>query len=61
MGVDATPIAGALSSPALTTVEFDPVAVADVAIAALLTELGYAAPPSPQPTDIGRLIVRAST
>jgi DNA-binding LacI/PurR family transcriptional regulator len=60
IGVDAAPI-GALSSPPLTTVEFDPTAVADVAVAALLTELRYAAPPSPRPADITRLIVRAST
>ncbi len=60
MGVDATPMA-ALSSPALTTVEFNPIAVADVAIAAVLTELGYPAQPPPQPTDIARLVVRAST
>lgn len=60
MGVDATPMA-ALSSPGLTTVEFNPTAVADAAIAALLSELGYPAQPPPQPTDIARLIVRAST
>lgn len=60
MGVDATPMA-ALSSPPLTTVEFNPIAVADAAIAALLGELGYPAPPPPEPADIARLIVRAST
>jgi DNA-binding LacI/PurR family transcriptional regulator len=60
IGVDATPMA-ALSSPPLTTVEFNPTAVADAAIAAVLTELGYPAPPPPQPTDVARLIVRAST
>ncbi|GAB2994048.1 LacI family DNA-binding transcriptional regulator [Mycobacterium bourgelatii] len=60
MGVDATPMA-ALSSPPLTTVEFNPIAVADAAIAALLSELGYPAPPPPEPADIARLIVRAST
>ncbi|CAM2837877.1 LacI family transcriptional regulator [Mycobacterium intermedium] len=60
MGVDATPMA-ALSSPPLTTVEFNPVAVADAAIAALVSELGYPAPPAPEPADIARLIVRAST
>ena len=60
IGVDAAPI-GALSWPPLTTVEFDPTAVADVAVAALLTELKYPAPPSPLPADITRLIVRAST
>jgi DNA-binding LacI/PurR family transcriptional regulator len=60
MGVDATPM-GALSSPPLTTVEFNPTAVADVALAAVLTELGYPAQPPAEPTDIARLIVRAST
>jgi DNA-binding LacI/PurR family transcriptional regulator len=60
IGVDANPM-GAFSSPPLTTVEFNPTAVADAAIAAVLTELGYQAPPAPQPTDIVRLIVRAST
>jgi DNA-binding LacI/PurR family transcriptional regulator len=52
---------GALSSPPLTTVEFNFTAVADAAVAAVLTELGYQAPPPPAPTDIARLIVRAST
>lgn len=60
IGVDATP-AGEISSPPLTTVEFNPVAVADAAVAAVLTELGYPAQPAPRPTDIARLIVRAST
>jgi DNA-binding LacI/PurR family transcriptional regulator len=60
IGVDAAPI-GALSSPPLTTVEFNPTAVADVAVAALLTELKYPSPPPPQPAEITRLIVRAST
>ena len=60
IGVDAAPI-GALSSPPLTTVEFNPTAVADAAVAALLTELGYPAPPPPQPSDVMRLVVRAST
>jgi DNA-binding LacI/PurR family transcriptional regulator len=60
MGVDAIPM-GALSSPPLTTVEFNPTAVADAAITAVLTELGYPAQPPPEPTDIARLVVRAST
>lgn len=59
IGVDAAPI-GALSSPPLTTVEFNPTVVADIAVAALLTELNYPSP-LPQPTEISRLIVRAST
>ncbi|HEY6577564.1 MAG TPA: LacI family DNA-binding transcriptional regulator [Mycobacterium sp.] len=60
IGVDANSM-GAVSSPPLTTVEFNPIAVADAAIAAVLMELGYQAPAPPQPTDIARLIVRAST
>jgi DNA-binding LacI/PurR family transcriptional regulator len=60
IGVDASPM-GVVSTPPLTTVEFDPHAVADAAIAAVLTKLGYPAQPPPEPTDIARLIVRAST
>ncbi len=60
IGVDASPM-GVVSTPPLTTVEFDPRAVADAAIAAVLSELGYPAQPPPQPADIARLIVRAST
>ncbi|MCW2564360.1 MAG: LacI family transcriptional regulator, partial [Mycobacterium sp.] len=60
IGVDANPM-GAISSPPLTTVEFNFIAVAEAAIAAVLTELGLQAPPPPAPADIARLIVRAST
>lgn len=60
IGVDANPM-GEISSPPLTTVEFNPVAVADAALAAVLSELGYPAPPAPQPADVAHLIVRAST
>jgi DNA-binding LacI/PurR family transcriptional regulator len=60
MGVDASPM-GVVSSPPLTTVKFDPHAVADIALAALYEKLGYPAPPSGEPIDIARLIVRAST
>jgi DNA-binding LacI/PurR family transcriptional regulator len=60
IGVDANPV-GEISSPPLTTVEFNPTAVVDAAIAAVLTKLGYPAPPAPQPTEVARLIVRAST
>jgi DNA-binding LacI/PurR family transcriptional regulator len=60
IGVDANPM-GAMSFPPLTTVEFNHIAVADAAIAAMLTELGYPAPPAPQPSDIARLVVRSST
>jgi DNA-binding LacI/PurR family transcriptional regulator len=60
IGVDASPM-GVVSTPPLTTVEFDPYAVADAALAAVRTELGLPALPPPQPTDIARLIVRATT
>lgn len=60
MGVDGN-FMGAISSPPLTTVEFNPGAVADAAIAAVLTELHYPAQPGPGPGDLARLIVRAST
>ena len=60
MGVDAGPM-GVVSTPPLTTVEFDPCAVADAAIAAVFERLGYPAVPSPELTDIARLVVRAST
>lgn len=60
IGVDASPM-GVVSTPPLTTVQFDPYAVADAALAAVRTELGYPALPPPQPTDIARLIVRDTT
>ncbi len=60
IGVDASPM-GVVSTPPLTTVQFEPRAVADVAIAAVFDRLGLPAPPSPEPTDIARLIVRSST
>jgi DNA-binding LacI/PurR family transcriptional regulator len=60
IGVDATPFAE-VSAPPLTTVAFDSAAVADVAIAALLSELGYPTDePLANPT-IATLIVRQST
>jgi DNA-binding LacI/PurR family transcriptional regulator len=60
IGVDASPM-GVVSSPPLTTVQFDPRTVADVALAAICERLGYRAPPSGAPTDIARLILRSST
>jgi DNA-binding LacI/PurR family transcriptional regulator len=60
IGVDASPI-GAVSSPPLTTVQFDPRAVADIALAALFERLGNPAPRPPAPTAIAHLIVRSST
>jgi DNA-binding LacI/PurR family transcriptional regulator len=60
MGVDASPM-GVVSSPPLTTVQFDPRAVADIALAALLERLGYPVPPSAELEEIAHLIVRSST
>jgi DNA-binding LacI/PurR family transcriptional regulator len=60
IGVDASPM-GVVSTPPLTTVEFDPYAVADTALSAVRTALGYPSQPPPQPTDIARLVVRATT
>lgn len=60
IGVDASPM-GVVSTPPLTTVQFDPCAVADAALAAIFERLGHPAPPSPDLTDIARLIVRSST
>ena len=60
IGVDASPM-GVVSTPPLTTVQFDPCAVADAAVAAVFGRLGRPAPPSPELTDIAHLIVRSST
>lgn len=60
MGVDASPM-GVMSTPPLTTVQFDPAAVADAAVAAVFERLGHPAPPSPELTDIAQLVVRSST
>jgi DNA-binding LacI/PurR family transcriptional regulator len=60
MGVDATSFAE-VSAPPLTTVSFDATAVADVAVSALLSELGYPTDePSASPA-IATLITRQST
>lgn len=60
IGVDASPM-GVVSTPPLTSVEFNPRALADAAIAAVYDQLGYPAPPSPDITDIARVVVRSST
>ena len=60
MGVDASPM-GVVSTPPLTTVQFDPGAVADAALAAVFERLSHPVPPSPELTDIAQLIVRSST
>lgn len=60
MGVDASP-AAAVSSPPLTTVEFDTAAVADAAVDAVLDKLGLQTIDSTGRGEIARLVVRAST
>ena len=60
IGVDASPM-GVVSTPPLTTVQFVPHAVADIALAAVRDRLGYPAEPAPLPTDIARLVVRSTT
>lgn len=59
IGIDADPL-GAYCSPPLTTVEFNPAAVADAALAAVLTTLGFPAPPVLGTGDLAHLVVRAS-
>jgi DNA-binding LacI/PurR family transcriptional regulator len=60
IGVDATALAP-FSTPALTTVAFDTPAIADVALSAVLTELGFPNEPRPTGQDMAKLIVREST
>jgi DNA-binding LacI/PurR family transcriptional regulator len=60
IGVDATPLAP-FSFPALTTVAFDRTAIADIALAALLPELGFPEEEQPAERPIASLIVRKST
>jgi DNA-binding LacI/PurR family transcriptional regulator len=60
MGVDATALSP-FSVPALSTVVFDREAIAEVALAAVLTELGLPDEPCAAARDIATLIVRAST
>jgi DNA-binding LacI/PurR family transcriptional regulator len=60
IGVDASPM-GVMSTPPLTTVEFNPRAVADAAVDAVFERLGLATSPPGAPTDVARLVVRSST
>jgi DNA-binding LacI/PurR family transcriptional regulator len=60
MGVDATALAP-FSTPALTTVEFDTAAIADMASAAVLEELGFSDESRPGVRGIATLVVREST
>jgi DNA-binding LacI/PurR family transcriptional regulator len=60
MGVDATPL-GAVSGPPLTSVGFDAKAIVDVAVAAMMQELGYPIDQELPGTDVATLIERSST
>lgn len=60
IGVDASPM-GAVSTPPLTTVQFNPGAVADAAVAAVFERLGQPAHPTGGPADVAHLVVRSST
>lgn len=60
MGVDATALSP-FSVPALTTVEFDRTAIAEIALSAILAELGVTDEPGPAARDIATLVIREST
>ncbi len=60
IGVDARPL-GAVSGPTLTSVAFDAKAIVDVAVAAMMGELGYPIDQEPAGGAVATLIVRGST
>jgi len=60
IGVDARPL-GAVSGPPLTSVAFDARAIVDVAVAAMMAELGYPVDHEPAGTEVATLIERSST
>ena len=60
LGVDANPL-GAVSAPPLTSIGFDAGAIVDVAVAAILAELGYSSQDTTPQGRVARLIERAST
>jgi DNA-binding LacI/PurR family transcriptional regulator len=60
IGVDARPL-GAVSGPPLTSVAFDAKAIVDVAVAAMMAELGYPVDHEPAGTEVATLIERSST
>jgi DNA-binding LacI/PurR family transcriptional regulator len=60
IGVNAIEL-GAVSAPPLTSVSFDAKAIVDVAVAAMMSELGYPADHEPSGVDVATLIVRQST
>jgi DNA-binding LacI/PurR family transcriptional regulator len=60
IGVDARPL-GAVSAPPLTSVSFDAKLIVDVAVAAMMAELGYPVDQEPSSTNVARLVERGST
>lgn len=60
MGVNATEL-GAVSAPPLTSVAFDAKAIVDVAVAAMMSELGYPAEQETSAAAVARLVEREST
>jgi DNA-binding LacI/PurR family transcriptional regulator len=60
IGVDANPL-GAVSAPPLTSVSFDAKAVVDLAVAAMMGQLGLPGEPAPPGDDVAVLIEREST
>lgn len=60
IGVDARPL-GAVSGPPLTSVRFDPGLIVDVAVAAMMADLGYPRDQEPSSSDVATLIQREST
>lgn len=61
MGVDAIP-AGEVSAPPLTTIRFDATAIVDVAVEAMMSELGYPeSSAGATSAEVATLIHRAST
>jgi DNA-binding LacI/PurR family transcriptional regulator len=60
IGVDARPL-GAVSAPPLTSVSFDAKLIVDVAVAAMMAELGYPVDQEPSSANVARLVERGST
>ena len=60
IGVDARPL-GAVSAPPLTSVSFDAKLIVDVAVAAMMAELGYPVDREPSSANVARLVERGST
>jgi DNA-binding LacI/PurR family transcriptional regulator len=60
IGVDARPL-GAVSAPPLTSVSFDAKLIVDVAVAAMMAELGYPVDQEPCSVNVARLVQRSST